>query len=106
MLTRNSPCRSSSDDRSPAQLHREHDVHQLKFNRTDGCLSEQRSRAIAQNLRQSIGKGSLVEPFGKRQRRYHPFDGVVGASNTPTIRRLTPSCRHQLSRIARVTHDE
>src|SRR5258707_13615780 len=25
--------------------------------------------------------------------------GTVEASNTPTIRRLTPSCRHQLSRI-------
>jgi hypothetical protein len=26
----------------------------------------------------------------------------VETSNTPTIRHLTPSCRHQLSRIARV----
>src|SRR5262249_48821805 len=34
---------------------------------------------------------------------YHSFDGEVGASNTPTIRRLTPSCRHQLSWIAHQT---
>jgi hypothetical protein len=31
---------------------------------------------------------------------YHSFGGEAGASNTPTIRRLNPSCRHQLSRIA------
>src|SRR5262245_55137110 len=31
---------------------------------------------------------------------YHSFSGEVEASNTPTIRRLTPSCRHQLSPIA------
>src|SRR5271170_1473147 len=30
---------------------------------------------------------------------YHSFSGEVEASNTPTIRRLTPSCRHQLPRI-------
>src|SRR5271154_3553734 len=33
---------------------------------------------------------------------YHSFGGEVEASNTPTIRRLTPSCRHQLPRIAQV----
>jgi hypothetical protein len=32
---------------------------------------------------------------------YHSFRGEVGASNTTTIRRLTLSCRHQLSPIAR-----
>jgi len=31
---------------------------------------------------------------------YHSFSGEVEASNTPTIRRLTPSRRHQLPRIA------
>jgi CRP/FNR family cyclic AMP-dependent transcriptional regulator len=31
---------------------------------------------------------------------YHSFGGEVEALNTPTIRRLTPSCRHQLSPIA------
>jgi hypothetical protein len=34
---------------------------------------------------------------------YHSFGGEVEALNTPTIRRLTPSCRHQLSRIALLT---
>jgi len=32
---------------------------------------------------------------------YHSFAGEVEALNTPTIRRLTPSCRHQLPPIAR-----
>jgi transposase len=31
---------------------------------------------------------------------YHSFSGEVEASNTPTIRRLIPSRRHQLPRIA------
>ncbi len=35
-----------------------------------------------------------------RVRAYHSFSREVEASNTPTIRRLIPSCRHQLSRIA------
>src|SRR3977135_3075233 len=32
---------------------------------------------------------------------YPSFGGEVEALNTPTIRRLTPSCRHQLSALAR-----
>jgi hypothetical protein len=32
--------------------------------------------------------------------RRHSFGGEVEALNTPTIRRLTPSCRHQLSALA------
>src|SRR3981189_1625403 len=31
---------------------------------------------------------------------YHSFGGEVEALNTPTIRRLTPYCRHQLSALA------
>src|SRR5437868_2324955 len=37
---------------------------------------------------------------------YHSFGGEVEASNTPTIRRLTPSCRHQLPRIAQAKTNE
>jgi hypothetical protein len=36
---------------------------------------------------------------------YHSFGGEVEASNTPTIRRLTPSSRHQLSSIAHLDQD-
>src|SRR6516162_3298808 len=35
---------------------------------------------------------------------YHSFGGEVEASSTPTIRRLTTSCRHQLSLIALGRH--
>src|SRR5712691_10765280 len=35
---------------------------------------------------------------------YHSFVGEVGASNTTTIRRLTPSGRHQLLAIAPIHH--
>jgi hypothetical protein len=31
---------------------------------------------------------------------YHSFIGEAGALNTTTIRRLIPSCRHQLLAIA------
>src|SRR5207248_6672236 len=34
---------------------------------------------------------------------YHSFIGEVEALNTTTIRRLTPSCRHQLLAIAPAT---
>ena len=34
---------------------------------------------------------------------YHSFGGEVEALNTPTIRRLTPSCRHQLSALAQLS---
>jgi hypothetical protein len=37
---------------------------------------------------------------------YHSFAGEVEASNTPTIRRLTLSRRHQLSPIARASPAE
>src|SRR6202047_2854304 len=37
---------------------------------------------------------------------YHSFGGEVEALNTPTIRRLTPSCRHQLSALALYWRDE
>jgi hypothetical protein len=37
---------------------------------------------------------------GFARRRHSIFGGEVEASNTPTIRRPIPSCRHQLSPIA------
>src|SRR6202022_4467842 len=36
---------------------------------------------------------------------YHSFGGEVEALNTPTIRRLTLPCRHQLSALARADGD-
>ena len=68
-------------------------------------LRQQRSRAVAQNLGQRIGKTSWPGKSWKTLvsvTAYHSFGGEVEASSTPTIRRLTPSCRHQLSPIARL----
>src|SRR5437879_11086177 len=69
-------------------------------------LRQQRAGAIAQNL----GSGSAKVPGWKSWKTlvsvtaYHSFGGEEEASNTPTIRRLTPSCRHQLLRIAQDTY--
>src|SRR5439155_18471856 len=68
------------------------------------------STACASNARAPLRKtsvsGSAKVPGWESWRTlvsvtaYHSFGGEVEASNTPTIRRLTPSCRHQLLRIA------
>jgi hypothetical protein len=65
-------------------------------------LRQQRSRA----LRKTSVSGSVKVPGWESWKTlvsvtaYHSFGGEVEASNTPTIRRLTPSCRLQLSPIA------
>ena len=73
----------------------------LRFDR----LGQQRTRAIAQDLGQAIGKGpwlgGLITLLSDTA--YHSFIGEVEALNTTTIRRLTPSCRHQLLAIAQTT---
>jgi hypothetical protein len=53
------------------------------------------SHALKPDPIQLLSDGPLVSVTA-----YHSFGGEVEASNTPTIRRLTPSCRHQLPRIA------
>src|SRR5262249_3965071 len=42
----------------------------------------------------------IAAPTGSARRRHSIFGGEVGGFEHPTIRRLTPSCRHQLSPIA------
>src|SRR5208282_2025396 len=65
---------------------------------------QQRTRAAAQNLGERIGES----PWLGELENVSLGHGVSllrwrsGGSNTPTIRRLTPSCRHQLSPIAPV----
>src|SRR5467141_4396033 len=61
-------------------------------------------------LRNTSVSGSAKFPGWERWKTlvsvtsYHSFAGEVEALNTPTIRRLTPSCRHHLPPIA--PHDE
>jgi hypothetical protein len=56
-------------------------------------LRQQHSRAVAQHLRRRIGKSSWLEIRKTlvSVTAYHSFGGEVEVSNTPTIRRLTPS---------------
>jgi hypothetical protein len=61
-------------------------------------VRQQRSGPVAQNFGQRIGKSFWLTLVSVTA--YHSFAGEVEALNTPTIRRLTPSCRHQLSPIA------
>src|SRR4051812_15720648 len=73
----------------------------------EGCdlgldsLRQQRSRALAQNFGERIGEGFWLNQLGNIILDH----GVSllwwrsGGSNTPTIRRLNPSPRHQLPRI-------
>src|SRR5215213_9740397 len=69
--------------------------------RLDG-LRQQRTRALAQNFGERVGELGWLDQLD---------DGILdhgvsllwwrsGGSNTPTIRRLNPSRRHQLPRIA------
>jgi hypothetical protein len=70
----------------------------LRFDR----LGQQRTRAMAQDLGQAIGKGPWLARLITllSDTAYHSFIGEVEALNTTTIRRLTPSGRHQLLAIA------
>src|SRR6516162_4354238 len=66
-------------------------------------LRQNRSRAVAQNLGQRIAKSSWLRELENISVGHGVslLAGEVEASNTPTIRRLTLSRRHQLSPIAR-----
>src|SRR4029079_18752954 len=65
-------------------------------------VREQGTRTVTQNLSQRIAESSRLSQLDD----VTVVHGVSllwwrsGGSNTPTIRRLTPSCRHQLPRIA------
>jgi hypothetical protein len=91
----------------PAVLGLETAVLDEKFSdlRLDGA-GEKGLRPVAQDLSQLIDKG----PWLGQLENATVGHGVSllcwrsGGSNTPTIRRLTPSLRHQLSRIARSSH--
>src|SRR5436190_7289344 len=63
------------------------------------------SSARAPSRKTSVSGSGKVSGWESRKTlvsvtAYHSFGGEVEASNTPTIRRLTPSRRHQLSLIA------
>jgi hypothetical protein len=61
--------------------------------------------ATRQGHRLSLTSSEVAALAVSPTSRYHPFGGEVEALNTPTIRRLTPSCRHQLSALAQRADD-
>jgi hypothetical protein len=73
-------------------------------NHNERALLAERKAGLAQivRLRHGALHRLIAAPTGSARRRHSIFSGEVEASNTPTIRRLIPSCRHQLSPIARV----
>jgi hypothetical protein len=76
-------------------------VHSSLHFGLDGLL-QKRSRAVAQGPRQRVRKSFWLGELEDVSvgLGVSLLSGEVEASNTPTIRRLIPSCRHQLSRIA------
>src|SRR4051812_7016974 len=62
-------------------------------------LCQQGTCPAAQNLGERIREGPWLRKL-ENVTVDHSFGGEVEALNTPTIRRLTPLCRHQLSRLA------
>src|SRR6185369_11001539 len=70
-------------------------------------VREQGTRTVTQNLSQRIAESSRLSQLDD----VTVVHGVSllwwrsGGSNTRTIRRLTPSCRHQLPRIAQCVAD-
>jgi hypothetical protein len=65
-------------------------------------MREQGMRPVAQNLGERIGEVLWLNQLDDVSVSHGVslLGGEVEALKTPTIRRLTPSCRHQLSRIA------
>jgi hypothetical protein len=65
-------------------------------------MREQCMRSIAQNIGELILECSWLNQFRDLSfdTAYRSFSGEVEAQATPTICRLTDSCRHQLLAIA------
>src|SRR5215471_6106549 len=64
-------------------------------------FGQQRARAPPQDFGELIVKASWLNQLLSFDTAYRSFGGEVEASSTPTICRLSDSCRHQLPAIAR-----
>ena len=63
-------------------------------------FGQQRARAPPQDFGELIVKASRLNQLLSLDTAYRSFGREVEASSTPTICRLSDSCRHQLSTIA------
>src|SRR5438309_7146991 len=105
MISRAGRCPWRTNRRRPSSV----SLSAWQLSKLETSASTACARSARAPLRKTSVSGSLKVPGCESWKTlvsvtaYHSFAGEVEASNTPTIRRLTLSRRHQLSPIARST---
>src|SRR6516164_3774479 len=104
MISRSGRCPWRTNRRRPSSV----SLSAWQLSKLETSASTACARSTRAPLRKISVSGSVKVPGCESWKilvsvtAYHSFAGEVEASNTPTIRRLTLSRRHQLSPIARV----
>src|SRR5215510_1553835 len=102
MISRSGRCPWRTNRRRPSSV----SLSAWQLSKLETSASTACARSARAPLRKTSVSGSVKVPGCESWKTlvsvtaYHSFAGEVEASNTPTIRRLTPSHRHQLSPIA------
>src|SRR5262245_6319252 len=102
MISRSGRCPWRTNRRRPSSI----SLSAWQLSKLETSASTACARSARAPLRKTSVSGSVKVPGCESWKTlvsvtaYHSFAGEVEASNTPTIRRLTPSRRHQLSPIA------
>jgi hypothetical protein len=102
MISRSGRCPWRTNRRRPSSV----SLSAWQLSKLETSASTACARRARAPLRKTSVSGSVKVPGCESWKTlvsvtaYHSFAGEVEASNTPTIRRLTPSRRHQLSPIA------
>src|SRR5262245_25274348 len=102
MISRSGRCPWRTNRRRPSSV----SLSAWQLSKLETSASTACARSARAPLRKTSVSGSVKVPGCESWKTlvsvtaYHSFAGEVEASNTPTIRRLTPSRRHQLSPIA------
>src|SRR5262245_15017268 len=102
MISRSGRCPWRTNRRRPSSV----SLSAWQLSKLETSASTACARSARAPLRKTSVSGSVKVPGCESWKTlvsvtaYHSFAGEVEASNTSTIRRLTPSRRHQLSPIA------
>src|SRR5262249_8869684 len=102
MIPRSGRCPWRTNRRRPSSV----SLSAWQLSKLETSASTACAKSARAPLRKTSVSGSVKVPGCESWKTlvsvtaYHSFAGEVEASNTPTIRRLTPSRRHQLSPIA------
>src|ERR1700741_2435302 len=102
MISRSGRCPWRTNRRRPSSV----SLSAWQLSKLETSASTACARRARAPLRKTSVSGSVKVPGCESWKTlvsvtaYHSFAGEVEASHTPTIRRLTPSRRHQLSPIA------